>query len=137
MLKTILVTGANGQLGQEIRAIADSFPAFNFVFLTREELQIHELGSLSAAFEKYSPAFLINCAAYTAVDKAETEQSEAYQINAEAVGNMAKLCAEHACRFVHVSTDYVFDGKGTTPYNPADIPNPQSVYGSTKLEGER
>ncbi len=136
-MKTILVTGANGQLGQEIRAIAGSFPNFQFAFLTREDLQIHELDSLTAAFDKYAPDYLINCAAYTAVDKAESEQALAYQINAEAVGNMATLCAARSCKFIHVSTDYVFDGKGNKPYQPSDATNPQSVYGSTKLEGER
>lgn len=137
MKPTILVTGANGQLGKEIRQLEEAYTGFNFVFLSREDLPIHHFELTRSTFEAYQPAFCINCAAYTAVDKAETEKDLAYQVNAEAVGVLAAVCKERGCGFIHVSTDYVFDGNGTQPYKTTDATNPQSVYGETKLEGER
>src|SRR6187402_3477813 len=107
----ILVTGSNGQLGKELKQLASSFPQFEFVFLSREDLPIHNFELLRNFFKENQPQYLINCAAYTAVDKAETEKELAFQVNAEAVGAMAIVCKEYNTKFVHVSTDYVFDGK--------------------------
>jgi len=133
----ILVTGANGQLGKELKKIASSYPQFEFIFLSREDLPIHHFELLRNTFKGYRPAYLINCAAYTAVDKAESEKELAFQVNGEAVGVLAAICKEHNTKFIHISTDYVFDGRSAAPYKE-DIPtNPQSVYGASKLEGEK
>lgn len=137
MKQKILITGANGQLGKELQQLSAHFPLFDFVFLSREDLPVDDGEKAAIVFDKYRPAFCINCAAYTAVDKAESEQESAFRINAEAVGILAKLSRQHNARFVHVSTDYVFDGKATTPYKVDAVTNPQSVYGASKLEGER
>lgn len=133
----VLVTGANGQLGKELQQLEANWPAFKFLFLSREDLPIHHFELVRNFFKGCKPAVLINCAAYTAVDKAEQERDLAYQINAEAVGVLAAVCAANECRFIHVSTDYVFDGTATCPYKEEDFTAPQSVYGQTKLEGER
>lgn len=137
MQPTILITGANGQLGSELRQLEDRYPAFNFVFLSRADLPLNNFEMIRSSFKAYQPAFCINCAAYTAVDKAETERDLAFQVNADAVGILAAVCKEQDCRFVHISTDYVFDGTATKPYTPADATNPQSVYGASKLAGEQ
>jgi dTDP-4-dehydrorhamnose reductase len=133
----ILVTGSNGQLGKELKQLASSFPQFDFIFLSREDLPIHHFELVRNFFKGYHPAYLINCAAYTAVDKAETEKDLAFQINAEAVGVLAAICKEYKTSFIHISTDYVFDGTATVPYKEDSPTNPQSVYGASKLEGEK
>ncbi len=133
----VLVTGANGQLGKELRQLEHSWSQFDFLFLSREDLPIHHFELIRNFFKATHPDFLINCAAYTAVDKAEQEPELAYQINAEAVGVLAAICREQACRFIHVSTDYVFDGAAHVPYKEDDLTNPQGVYGASKLEGEK
>ena len=132
----ILVTGANGQLGKELKKIAPTASALDFVFLSREDMPIHHFEMVRYYFKVYQPAFLINCAAYTAVDRAEQEKDKAFQINAEAVGVLAAVCKENHCGFIHISTDYVFDGKSQTPYQEDAKTNPQSVYGHSKLKGE-
>lgn len=137
MKKKILVTGANGQLGKELKALSLSFPQYDFIFLSREDLPIHHFELVRNFFKGYNPQYLINCAAYTAVDKAETEKELAFQVNAEAVGVLAAICKEYHTSFIHVSTDYVFDGTATTPYKEDAVTNPQGVYGATKLEGEK
>jgi dTDP-4-dehydrorhamnose reductase len=133
----ILVTGANGQLGKELKELAPSYPQFEFIFLSRVDLPIHHFEMVRDYFKIYQPSFLINCAAYTAVDRAEQEKDLAMQINAEAVGVLAAVSKENNCRFIHVSTDYVFDGYASTPYKEDSPTSPQSVYGYSKLEGER
>lgn len=132
----ILVTGANGQLGKELRRLESAYPDMEFIFLSREDLPIHHPELVRRTFEAYKPVYCINCAAYTAVDRAESEKDLAYQINAEATGVLAAVCAATQCRFLHISTDYVFDGKGSRPYLPTDPTAPQSVYGASKRKGE-
>lgn len=133
----ILVTGANGQLGKELQQIAPSFSRFEFIFLSRADLPIHHFGLVRNFFKGYHPQYLINCAAYTAVDRAEQERDKAFQVNGEAVGVLAAICKEQDCRFIHISTDYVFDGTATVPYKEDSPTNPQNVYGASKLEGEK
>lgn len=132
----ILVTGANGQLGSEIRKIADQYSDLNFCFTDVAELNITNRQEVSAFLADFNPEFLINCAAYTAVDKAETDRETAYLLNASAVEILAEESAKLNCRMIHISTDYVFNGNGPRPYTEENQVDPQSVYGSTKLEGE-
>lgn len=132
----ILVTGSNGQLGKELRELASHYPQFEFIFLSREDLPIHHFELARNTFKAYQPQYCINCAAYTAVDKAESEKELAFQVNAEAPGVLAAICHEQHCRFIHISTDYVFDGQGHEPYTTESPVAPQSVYGASKLEGE-
>lgn len=134
---SILVTGANGQLGKEFNALAGSFPQNKFIFLSKNELLIDHFDDVKNAFKKYRPQYCINCAAYTAVDKAETEKELAWMVNAEAVTILASVCKDFNARFIHFSTDYVFDGNATDPYKEDDPTNPQSVYGYSKLQGEQ
>ena len=137
MKPVILISGKNGQLGKELQDIASSYSNFEFIFFDKEELNIADTDLLKNLFQKFKPVFFINCAAYTAVDKAETEKEKAYLINAEAVGKIAEQCYLHKTKLIHISTDYVFDGKGKQPYNVNDITDPVNYYGYTKLEGER
>ena len=133
----ILVTGANGQLGKEIKQISSLYPHFEFVFLSKEDMPIHNFEIVRAYLKVYKPSYLVNCAAYTAVDRAEQEKDLAMQVNGEAPGVLAAICNENDCRFIHISTDYVFDGTAAEPYKEDAITNPQSVYGLSKLEGEK
>ena len=136
-MKKILVTGANGQLGKELRDLALIHPEHEFLFLSREDLPIHHFELVRNVFASFSPDYCINCAAYTAVDKAEQEAALAHLVNAESVGILAAVSAAHDCRFVHVSTDYVYGGDASEPYNETSPTGPSSVYGQTKLEGEQ
>jgi dTDP-4-dehydrorhamnose reductase len=133
----IAVTGANGQLGMELRDASVLYPQYEFIFLTRGQLAVENTGSVNSFFTKNHPQYCINCAAYTAVDTAESEREEAFRINAEAVGILAAACKESNCRLIHISTDYVFDGNVNLPYKEDSATNPQSVYGASKLEGEK
>jgi len=133
----IIVTGANGQLGKELRKVAPFCSGFEFVFLSREDMPIHHFDLVRNIFKIYKPKYFINCAAYTAVDRAENEKDLAMQVNGEAPGVLAAICHQDNCRFLHISTDYVFDGTASTPYSENESPNPQSVYGVSKLEGEK
>lgn len=135
--QTILVTGAGGQLGMEFQQLASTYPQYHFIFRNREELPIDDGKKLRELFSTQSIDYCINCAAYTAVDKAETEREAAFNINARSVGILAAICKEFECRFIHISTDYVFNGKGTKPYKEDDPTGPAGVYGATKLEGEQ
>lgn len=135
--RTILVTGSNGQLGKELQQLAPLFPQFNFIFLSSSDLPIHHFELVQNFFKGYHPHYLINCAAYTAVDRAEQEKDLAFQVNAEAVGVLAAICKEHTTRLIHISTDYVFDGTASTPYKEDSPTNPQGVYGTSKLSGEQ
>ncbi len=133
----ILITGSNGQLGKELKRLENSYSQFNFIFLSREDLPIHHYELVRNFFKGYQPQFLINCAAYTAVDRAESEKELAFQVNGESVGVLAAVCKEYGTKLMHISTDYVFDGTATIPYKEESLTNPQSVYGASKLEGEK
>ena len=132
----ILVTGANGQLGSAIKALSVNFPQFNFLFPGRETLPVQEEDRVQQYFKKFAPAYCINCAAYTAVDKAETAREAAMQVNGQAAGVLAVVCKAFNTKFIHISTDYVFHGTGSVPYKEEDATNPVNYYGATKLEGE-
>jgi len=133
----ILVTGSNGQLGNEIRKLAPAFPNFTFDFTDIAELDITSKEKLNAYCEGKNFGVIINCAAYTAVDKAETDANTAYLVNCTAVKNLAETALAHNMLLVHVSTDYVFDGMNYRPYIETDSVAPQGIYGKTKLKGEK
>jgi len=132
----IIVTGSKGQLGRSIQEIAPEYPELSFVFTDVEELDICDATKVSEFFAGENPAAVVNCAAYTAVDKAEKETALAGAINHLAVANLARACKYSGAKLIHISTDYLFDGNKSTPYHEKDIVRPQSVYGITKLEGE-
>lgn len=132
----ILVTGANGQLGSEIRELAESYPQNHFFFTDVTTLDITDKNAIALFIQENKITAILNCAAYTAVDKAESEPELANKINHLAVQHLAEAAKVYECKFIHISTDYVFDGTNYKPYGENDIPNPQSVYGSTKLSGE-
>ena len=132
----ILVTGAYGQLGSELKELAKEISDQQFWFTDSDTLDIAEENQVKYFFDKEKPEFVINCAAYTAVDKAEVEIDLAQKINANAPALLAKYTKLHNCGFIHISTDYVFNGKSFLPYSETDPVQPESVYGKTKLTGE-
>lgn len=131
----ILVTGANGQLGSELKEICDNYK-YKFFFTCKKELDIANELDVSSFINNNDINVIINCAAYTAVDNAQDDEKNANIINHVAVKNIAKICKEKDIKLVHISTDYVFDGKHYKPYIETDITNPTSIYGKTKLKGE-
>jgi len=135
-MNNILVTGGKGQLGSELRDLAPNHSNYNFFFTDRSQLDITNHAAVDAFITKNEIDTLINCAAYTAVDKAELEPDLANAINHLAVKNMAEVAKAQQIKLVHISTDYVFDGTNYKPYVETDATNPQSVYGQTKLDGE-
>ena len=135
-MKKILVTGGNGQLGQSLQKIAEKNKGFQFVFTDYETLDITNKEEVLNFFWQLEPDFCINAAAYTAVDLAETELEKAFLINADGAENLAEACKENNAQFIHVSTDYVFDGTNNLAYTEEDFPNPIGVYGASKLAGE-
>jgi dTDP-4-dehydrorhamnose reductase len=135
-MKKILVTGANGQLGSEIKMLAPHYPNFDFIFTDIEDFPLDQSEVIEANFKSIQPDIVINCAAYTAVDKAENDSVVADAINHLAIATLAHLCAASGARLIHISTDYVFDGTSPIAYTESDLPNPKSVYGVTKLAGE-
>ena len=135
-MHNILVTGANGQLGSEIQDLATEYANYKFVFTDIEELDICSYQAVQLFINENKINTIINCAAYTAVDKAEEEYDLANNINHLAVSNFAKIAKAKGIKIIHISTDYVFDGTAHQPYKETDTPNPQSVYGKTKLDGE-
>ena len=131
----VLVTGANGQLGQELAEILPE-RGYEVVALSRGELDVVDHGAVDRAVENHSPKLVVNAAAYTDVDGCETETETAYAVNALGPRNLALSCERRGCELLHVSTNYVFDGRAGRPYEPFDPPNPISAYGRTKLAGE-
>lgn len=133
----VLVTGASGQLGQVLQAHAPKYEGLQFHFATSAEADITSKENLEAVFTRLQPDFCINAAAYTAVDKAESEPEKAYLINVNGAKNLAEVCKKHTTTLLHISTDFVFDGSKKTPYTEGDAANPQNIYGKTKREGEQ
>ena len=133
----VLVTGASGQLGQAIQFISDKYADIDFKYCSSSDLDITSLENCQLVFTKYKPDFCINAAAYTAVDKAESEPDKAHLINVVGAKNLAAVCKEFSTVLLHVSTDFIFDGTKKTPYLETDLPNPTGVYGQTKLDGEK
>ncbi len=132
----VLVTGSSGQLGQSLQFIAPNYPQIEFVFCNSATLDITDLNNVKQTFKQCNPNFCINAAAYTAVDKAESEPEKARLINVVGAKNVAEACKEHNTILLHISTDFVFDGNKQSPYLEEDLPNPIGVYGQTKLDGE-
>lgn len=133
----VIVTGANGQLGRELQELAAANPTYNFVFADRTELPVDDQQKVDSFFAVHGPSWCINCAAYTAVDKAESDKDAAFRINGDGPGHLAAACRRHAAKLIHVSTDYVFDGTSATPLKETDPTGPISTYGASKLDGER
>ncbi len=131
----ILVTGSKGQLGSEIRELSSDYQ-YNFFFTDRNELDITNKNDINKFVEDNDINVIINCAAYTAVDKAEEDIDNADHINHQAVKYLAEIAKEKSIKLIHISTDYVFDGENFKPYIETDKVNPQSIYGKTKLDGE-
>ena len=136
-MKNILITGANGQLGRKIKDESHLYNNLNFYYTDVDDLDILNYNQLECFIKNNKIDVVVNCAAYTAVDLAETEIENAYKINATALEYLAKLTKLNNAKFIHISTDYVFDGEKNTPYNEYDATNPQSIYGKSKLEGEQ
>lgn len=134
---TILVTGSNGQLGNELRMLSKNNPGYRFFFTSRSELSIENTDQVRSFFQKYHIDYCINCAAYTAVDKAESEKDQSFEINAYAVGELAKICAAYATKLIHISTDYVYDGSSQVALKENAAVGPVNVYGASKLKGEQ
>jgi len=133
----VLVTGGFGQLGQSLQFIAAKYPEIQFHFLSSSELNITDKENCVTVFSRIKPDYCINTAAYTAVDKAESEPEKAQSINVLGSKNLAETCKEFEVILVHISTDFIFDGNKNTPYTEDDFPNPTGIYAQTKLDGER
>jgi len=135
-MNNVLVTGGNGQLGSELKELATKHTNYQFIFTDVENLDICDHKAVLTFIEKNNINTIINCAAYTAVDKAEEQSELADKINHLAVANFAQIAKDKDIQLVHISTDYVFDSMNHKPYIESDSPNPQNVYGQTKLDGE-
>lgn len=135
-MTAILVTGSKGQLGNEIKSLSGAYSGYEFVFTDSGELDITSRDAVTGLIKDVNPGWIINCASYTAVDKAEDNPHEAFAVNADGPANIVSAIYGTECRFLHISTDYIFDGKSNIPYTEADLPNPLSIYGKSKFEGE-
>lgn len=133
----ILITGASGQLGQSFKKIKKHFPEFQLHFYDRKQLDITQNDAVQALFQSKAFDYCINCAAYTAVDRAESEQELAHQINVVGVENLARACQAKNTPLIHFSTDYVYHNQQNQPFKETDPTHPQSVYAQTKLAGEQ
>jgi dTDP-4-dehydrorhamnose reductase len=132
----VLVTGANGQLGSELKRLSELACQMQFTFVDIDELDIANAQHVSAFINRLKPNFIVNAAAYTAVDNAELEPDLAFSINADAVNSLAHAAKSSNAKLIHISTDYVFNGQSYLPYNEDDVTKPNSVYGESKLKGE-
>ncbi|MFP4064808.1 MAG: dTDP-4-dehydrorhamnose reductase [Bacteroidales bacterium] len=132
----ILVTGSLGQLGMELQSLAAHYPDYSFLFTDRASLDVTDGEAVRKFFKKQRIDCLINCAGHTGVDQAEADVENAHFVNAKAAGHLAEAASKAGALMVHLSTDYVFDGKGCRPYTEGDPANPRSVYGKSKLDGE-
>jgi dTDP-4-dehydrorhamnose reductase len=136
-MQTILITGSHGQLGNEMQQAANRFQSFNFLYTDVEDLDICDKAALNSYVKANNVNIIVNCAAYTAVDKAEDDVALCYKINSDAVRNIGKVAKENGIKVVHISTDYVFDGTNYIPYTEDQPVCPSSVYGKSKLSGEQ
>lgn len=136
-MRTVIVFGGNSQLAQCIKQLQANFPQFTFVFLSSSDVDISKTQLIESAFQRYRPDVVINCAAYTLVDQAEDEQERAKLINTESPGFIAEACEKYNSLLIHISTDFVFGGNKALPLKETDATNPLSVYGRTKLDGEK
>lgn len=137
MNKKILVVGGNGQLGNCFRKIEDNYSLdYEFLFTDSSVLDITNVDQIEAVFDEFKPDYCVNASAYTAVDLAETEKEKAFAVNAQGVANLAQACLDNKATFIHVSTDYVFDGETNLSYSEEDFTNPIGAYGESKREGE-
>ena len=134
-MKTALVIGKSGQVANEL--VATQPNDYQVIVLGRNDIDITDIASIEKALVKYQPYVVINASAYTAVDKAETDSVNAYLINSEAVANLVQQCKNSQVKFVHISTDFVFNGESNKAYMVGDAPAPQGVYGASKLAGEQ
>jgi dTDP-4-dehydrorhamnose reductase len=136
-MRNVLVTGSNGQLASCIKDLAKEQKGLHFIYTDYQELDICNLKQVDKFFKTNQKIdYCINCAAYTAVDKAESDAEKAFEINANGAKNLALVCDEQGAVLIHISTDFVFDGDKTEPYIETDTPKPISVYGASKLKGE-
>lgn len=135
-MKNILVTGSKGQLGLALQAVSSRFPDFTLIPAGREDLDISDADAISAYFSSHDFDAVVNCAAYTEVDKAETEEDAAFLLNFQAPLLLAEAALAKGCTFIHLSTDYVFDGSSSRPYTEEAETSPQTIYGASKLRGE-
>ena len=131
----ILVTGANGQLGYDVCKVLKE-RSIDYIGTTRKDLDFTDYEMTKAFIEKMKPDAIIHCGAYTAVDKAEDEESECYKVNVNGTENIANICKQNDIKMMYISTDYVFPGTGDKAYEVDDHTSPLGVYGSTKLQGE-
>ena len=136
-MSIILITGANGQLGNELKVVSKNFYGYDFIFTDVDSLDITSLEQTTEFIKKSKPDWIINCAAYNLVDKAEAEPEKALLLNGTAVKNITDVIKGSECRFVHISSDYVYDGQTNVPYNESISANPLSAYGKSKLAGEK
>lgn len=136
-MATILITGANGQLGSELKEASKSYYGYDFVFTDIDRLDISDKKQTENFIKKTQPDWILNCAAYNLVDKAQAESEKALLVNGKAVSNITEAIKGSECRFVLISTDYVFDGKSNVPYNEDSPTSPLGAYGLSKLEGEK
>lgn len=135
-MSRILVTGADGQLGNEIRILSNNFSEHEIIYSDVADLDLTQKDQVYGRIKIEKPDILVNCAAYTAVDKAESEPELAYSVNAKALEILGEITSDQKIFMVHISTDFVFDGTKSTPYTEVDTTNPLGVYGKTKLDGE-
>lgn len=135
-MKKIVVTGATGQLGSELKVLSENYSQYEWVFADRIQVSLHNVRVLKEQLETIQPDVILNCGAYTAVDKAESETELADLVNHQAVAVIGKYAKEHGVKLIHISTDYVFDGTSSTALKEDAITNPINVYGATKCAGE-
>jgi len=135
-MTTILITGSSGQLGCELKELSTRFSGYKFIFTDTPELDITDSAATSEMITNCLPAWIINCAAFTSVDRAEHEEEKAMNVNGRGVDNIVNAISETQCRLIHISTDYVFDGTSSVPYREDAMVSPSTAYGRTKLAGE-
>ena len=136
-MKKVLVTGGNGQLARCINDVVNSLTEYEFIFASSSDLNITNKAQINSFFDQNSFSYCINCAAYTAVDKAEEDSERAFKVNSKGAENLAKACLVNGIILIHISTDFVFDGEQACSYEESDITNPINVYGASKLKGEQ